>query len=68
MDFKTQQDRFDEIKWYDSILTGFDRCGTYDFCGVCNKEEKNPCARAAYRYREKGRGVRLATLRIQIGK
>ncbi len=49
MDFKSQQDKFDDIKWYDSILAGYDRCGSYDFCGSCDKSEENPCARAAYR-------------------
>ncbi len=49
MDFKSQQDKFDDIKWYDSILAGYDRCGSYDFCNVCDKSEENPCARAAYR-------------------
>ena len=49
MDFKRQQDRFDEVKWFDSIRAGFDTCGTYGFCDVCKKDEKNPCARAAHR-------------------
>ena len=65
MDFKKQQERFDVIKWYDSILAGCYRCGTYEFCAVCNKEEENPCARAAYKYR-KG-WVRIATIRFKIG-
>ena len=63
MDFKAQQNRFDEIKWYDSIVAGYDRCGTYDFCGCCNKEEENPCAHAAYRSRK---GVRIAVVRLKI--
>ena len=65
MDFKKQQDRFDEIKWYDSIIAGYDRCGTYEFCGVCDKEEEYPCARAAYRCRNSW--VRIATIRFKIG-
>lgn len=66
MDFKKQQDRFDVIKWYDSILAGYDRCGSYEFCGVCNKDIDNPCARAAYKYRKKG-WVSIATVRFKIG-
>ena len=66
MDFKAQQERFDVIKWYDSIVAGCDRCGSYEFCGLCNKEEENPCARAAYKFRKKG--VRIATLRFKIGE
>ena len=50
MDFKQQQDIFDSVKWFDSIQAGEDRCGSYDFCGKCRKEEANPCARAAHRY------------------
>ncbi len=65
MDFKKQQDRFDVIKWYDSIVAGCDMCGTYEFCGACNKDLENPCARAAYKYR-KG-VVHLATIRLKIG-
>ena len=49
MDFKLWQAKFDDIKWYDSILEGKDKCGTYDFCDKCNKEEKYPCAHAANR-------------------
>ena len=65
MDFKKQQERFDVIKWYDSIVAGYDRCGTYEFCGACNKDLENPCARAAYQYRSGG--VRIATIRLKIG-
>ena len=65
MDFKAQQKRFDEIKWFDSIVAGYDRCGSYEFCGRCNKEEEEPCAHAAYRYRK---GTRIAVIRFKIGK
>lgn len=65
MDFKAQQNRFDEIKWFDSIVAGYDRCGSYEFCGRCNKEEEYPCAHAAYRLRK---GTRIATIRFKIGK
>ncbi len=67
MDFKSQQDKFDNIKWYDSIVAGCDRCGSYEFCGVCDKKEPEPCARAAYRYKKDNR-FRVATVRIQVGK
>ncbi len=53
MDFKSEQEKFDGVKWYDSIVAGEDRCGSYDFCTFCNKEESEPCARAAYRSRPK---------------
>lgn len=64
MDYKRQQDRFDDIKWYDSILAGDDRCGTYEFCGKCRKTETYPCARAMHRY-EKG-CVRIAVVRRRV--
>ena len=51
MNFKNEQKRMDDLKWYDSIVAGEDRCGTYDFCSVCKKEEEYPCAHAEYRYR-----------------
>ena len=60
MDYKLQQDRMDDIKWYDSIVAGEDRCGSYDFCEKCKKESKYPCARAKFRY-EHGL-VRIATI------
>ncbi len=66
MDFKSQQARFDDIKWYDSIVAGCDRCGSYDFCSVCDKTETEPCARATYRY--KNGKTRIATILIKIGK
>ena len=63
MDYRIEQDKFDKVKWYDSILVGYDRCGSYAFCGVCNKEEEQPCARAMHRFYKKR--VRIATLRVR---
>ena len=60
MNFKLQQKRFDNIKWYDSIRSGSDKCGSYDFCSQCRKDEPNPCARAAHRYQNGY--VRIATI------
>ncbi len=67
MDFKTQQERFDDIKWYDSIVAGCDRCGSYAFCGDCDKNQTEPCARAAYRYKKQD-WTKIATIHIKIGK
>ena len=53
MTFKFRQKEFDDVKWYDSVVAGEDRCGTYDFCVKCDKEQKYPCARAEYRYVKK---------------
>lgn len=61
MNFKKQQDQFDKVKWFDSIRAGMDTCGTYVFCDVCQKDEMNPCARAAHR-RANGY-IRIAVIR-----
>ena len=53
MDLQAQQKQFDEIKWFDSILVGEDRCGTYEFCEKCNKYELYPCANAMRRHQAK---------------
>ncbi|MBQ9728872.1 MAG: hypothetical protein IJV85_04675 [Clostridia bacterium] len=61
MNLQEQQKKFDVIKWFDSIRAGKDLCGTYAFCGRCDKDRPYPCARAAYRY---GKGyIRLAVIR-----
>ncbi len=61
MDLKSRQEKFDRIKWYDSLLVGEDRCGTYHFCMKCRKKEQYPCARAMARY--EGDFVRVAVVR-----
>lgn len=61
MDFKTEQDKFDRIKWFDSVKEGRDTCGTYEFCHCCKKEPMYPCARAAHRYQNGY--IRIAVLR-----
>lgn len=62
MDYKKQQEKFDKVKWLDSVVAGYDKCGEYDFCGVCDKAQENPCARAAYKYK-KAATVKVATVR-----
>ena len=59
MTLKEEQAQFDVVKWHDSIEAGKDLCGTYEFCGFCNKKEKNPCAHAARRFRSGN--IRVAT-------
>ena len=61
MDFKTQQEQFDNQKWYDSVMAGEDKCGTYEFCVKCSKMDTYPCAKAAHRYNNKY--IRLAVIR-----
>ena len=64
MNFKAQQKEFDDVKWYDSIVEGSDRCGTYNFCPKCDKAERYPCARAKARY-ENGY-TRIATVYCRL--
>ena len=60
MFLKTQQERFDDVKWFDSIREGNDTCGSYAFCVDCRKEEKYPCARAMHRHANGY--IRIATI------
>ncbi len=64
MDFQNEQEKFDVIKWYDSIVAGEDRCGSYEFCSVCNKAEPQPCARAAFRNQARNL-TKLAVVRLR---
>ena len=50
MTLEKQQRVFDDVKWFDSIHAGFDRCGTYEFCASCKKAASYPCARAAKKH------------------
>lgn len=61
MNWQEKQKKFDDVKWYDSVIAKQDKCGSYSFCYRCYKEEPYPCARAAER--AKRGGVRIATIR-----
>ena len=63
MDFKGQQERLDNMKWYDSIAADEDKCGSYVFCCKCRKYEPYPCAKALNRYRNGY--IRLAVIRCR---
>ncbi len=65
MDKKSRQEKFDVKKWYDSLLLGEDRCGTYDFCAKCDKDEQYPCACAMERFRKEF--VRVGVVRRRNG-
>lgn len=43
---KFSQAEFDVTKWLDSEAKGADTCGSYDFCGYCEKTGDTPCALA----------------------
>jgi len=64
MDFKAEQEKFDKIKWLDSVQAGKDMCGSYEFCGNCKKQLQNPCARAANSYQNGY--IRIAVVRAHI--
>ena len=44
--------KLDQKKWLDSQKYKKDMCGSYDYCCVCNKVEKTPCAKAHNRYKK----------------
>lgn len=48
-----KQRKFDDQKWLDSEKLGVDTCGTYKFCGKCDKSLENPCATAKSKYSKK---------------
>lgn len=50
-----KQKKFDEQKWLDSEKAGFDTCGTYKFCGKCDKSIENPCEIAKAKHNKKKR-------------
>lgn len=63
MTLQQEQNQFDEIKWLESVEAGEDKCGSYEFCEICNKKVSYPCARAARRF---SRGVvRVATITLK---
>ena len=53
MSFRTEQDQFDKIKWFDSMREGRDLCGSYEFCADCDKSQDYPCAFAFEKHGEK---------------
>lgn len=41
-----KQKELDRIKWEKSARLGFDACGSFDFCRLCDKTLENPCEHA----------------------
>lgn len=64
-----KQAELDAFKWLDSEL-GEDKCGTYDYCVMCDATKEFPCARAFYVYKnqklEFRANVKLSDLALQI--
>lgn len=62
--YKNEQKKLDEIKWKESMEAGEDKCGTYEYCSVCVKEDEYPCAKAKRRAANKASGkTRVAVLK-----
>lgn len=61
--YKSEQEKLDVMKWNESVQGGADKCGTYNYCIVCNKEEEYPCAKAKRRICNKDGKVRVAVLK-----
>ena len=68
MTLEREQKIFDDVKWFESVEAGVDKCGSYEFCEVCNKEISYPCARAARRYARNVFRVATIVLKIRRGK
>ncbi len=41
-----KQKEIDVMKWEKSEAMGGDACGSFDFCGKCDKSLENPCDKA----------------------
>ena len=63
MTLKEEQTQFDQIKWNESVEANEDKCGSYEFCGICNKNVSYPCARASSRYARKA--IQVATVTVK---
>lgn len=57
-----KQKEIDVIKWEKSEAMGCDACGSFDFCGKCDKSLENPCDKAykAFNKPEKKTSVKPA--------
>lgn len=50
MEISEKQRELDKIKWEKSVRLGFDACGSFDFCKMCDKNISNPCEVAHNKY------------------
>ena len=46
MSLTKKQKEIDKMKWEKSEQLGKDACGSFDFCGKCDKSLENPCDKA----------------------
>jgi len=46
MSLTKKQIEIDKMKWEKSEQLGKDACGSFDFCGKCDKSLENPCDKA----------------------
>lgn len=46
MALSKKQHELDVAKWEKSEQLGKDACGTFDYCGECDKSLENPCDKA----------------------
>lgn len=62
--YKSEQSKIDVAKWQESYDCGEDKCGSYEYCVLCHKEEEYPCAKAKRRASNKKRGkTRIGVLK-----
>ena len=65
MTLEREQRIFDDVKWFESVRAKSDLCGSYAFCGACNKNLSYPCARASRLYSREV--FRVATVILKRG-
>lgn len=60
MSLTKKQKEIDKMKWEKSEQLGKDACGSFDFCGKCDKSLENPCDKAFSAYNKKQTAVKSA--------
>lgn len=65
MSLTKKQKEIDVMKWQKSEEMGGDACGSFDFCGKCDKSLENPCDKAytAFNKTEKKATVKKPAVR-----
>lgn len=63
MDYAKTQKQLDMQKWALSEERNEDMCGKMPYCGLCNKEEEFPCAKAFERTEKAAKATEKAAVK-----
>lgn len=63
--YRDEQKKIDVKKWNESAESGEDKCGTYSFCALCQREQEYPCAKAKRRESNRKGKVRVAVAKAR---